>query len=363
MENGAKTIRVASLFSGCGGGDLGMQGGFSFLGKKYGSLGFEIVWANDILPFAAETYRNNIGTHIVEGDITKIKSSGIPAHDLLVGGFPCQSFSMVGERRGFNDPRGRLYKEMLRVLKDKQPAAFIGENVKGLVSIHGGKAIQQIVSDFESAGYRVVYRILNASRFGVPQKRERVFIVGVRKDRNALFQFPDPIDEIVPLKEVIEDHRRVGAKYYFSERALDGLKKANKAFNKGRAQNLNSPCNTISTHLAKVSLNSTDPVLLVKDRSYRRLTPSEAARIQSFPENFVFAGSDGKKYIQIGNAIPPVLMWHIAKAIKEQIFDGRFIFKTKAERNHVPYPLKEYIFGTGGVCAPAQQESLFSKTL
>ncbi len=344
MKKTTDKIKVVSLFSGCGGGDFGLLGGFDFLGKRYDKLGFEIVWANDILPFAVETYKKNIGSHIVEGDITKIKSSDIPEHDLLVGGFPCQSFSIVGERGGFNDPRGKLYREMLRILKEKQPLVFIGENVKGLVSINGGEAIKQIVSDFSEAGYNVRYNVLNSSFFGVPQKRERVFIIGVRKDKNIPFFFPYSSGETVPLGAVVESHKLVDEKYYFSERAVEGLKKANKAFNKGRVQNLNSPCNTVSTHLAKVSLNGTDPVLLAESGRYRRLTPKEAARIQSFPDNFSFAGSDAKKYIQIGNAIPPVLMWHVAKAVKEQIFEGKPIFKNNEKLDNVQNKVEEYLY-------------------
>lgn len=321
MKSPLKKIKVVSLFSGCGGGDLGLLGNFEFLGETYKDQGFKVVWANDILPFAVETYRKNIGNHIVEGDITKINDCDIPEHDLLVGGFPCQSFSMVGKRGGFNDPRGRLYREMLRVLKTKQPLAFIGENVKGLVSAHEGRAIKEIVADFSDAGYDVTYKVLNASFFGVPQKRERVFIIGTRKDKKLNFLFPEALNKIVSLRAVVEKHNAIDKKYYFSQRAVDGMRRANKAFNKGRAQSMDGPCNTVSTHLAKVSLNGTDPVILVKENIYRRLTPLEASRIQSFPENFSFSGTDAKKYIQIGNAIPPVLMWHVAKAVKEQIFE------------------------------------------
>ena len=106
MKTLNKKIRVVSLFSGCGGGDLGLLGGFNFLGKNYRKLGYEVVWANELLDYASDTYRKNIGDHMVTGDITKIKNADIPEHDLLVGGFPCQSFSMVGRRRGFDDPRG-----------------------------------------------------------------------------------------------------------------------------------------------------------------------------------------------------------------------------------------------------------------
>lgn len=329
-------IRVVSLFSGCGGGDLGIKGGFDFLGQKYPAFGFEIIWANDILQHAVDTYKSNIGNHIVNEDITKIPSEEIPDHDVLIGGFPCQSFSIVGQRGGFNDPRGNLYLEMVRIAREKQPKIFIAENVKGLISSHKGMAIKKIVEDFTSIGYKVTYQVLNASHFGIPQKRERVFIVGIRKDLNLKFSFPEPSKtEVIPLKNVYEDHGLVDKKFYFSQRAVDGMRKANKAFNKGRAQDLNNPCNTISTHLAKVSLNGTDPVFLVKKDCYRRITPIEAARIQSFPESFKFTGTDAQKYIQIGNAIPPVLMWHVAKEVKKTLSNGRRHTASKMERTSV----------------------------
>ncbi len=327
-----KKIKVVSLFSGCGGGDLGLVGGFSFLGKKYTKLGYELLWANDVLDFAIETHKKNFNGQAVLGDITKINHKEIPDHDILVGGFPCQSFSIVGKRGGLNDPRGKLYLEMLRILREKMPKVFIAENVKGLASIDKGNVLRQMVEDFENAGYIVTYSILNASLYGVPQKRERVFIIGVRNDLGKKFVFPQAPNIVVPLSKVIEAHDKVDSKYYFSQKAMDGLKKANKAFNKGRAQKLDAPCNTISTHLAKVSLNGTDPVILVRQNCYRRLTPLEASRIQSFPENFAFEGTDAKKYIQIGNAIPPVLMWHVANAIKTQVFSKKIVKKVQKQK-------------------------------
>lgn len=337
-----RKIRVVSLFSGCGGGDLGLLGGFDFLGKNYPRKGFEIVWANDIDHFAVETYKKNIDTRITKEDICRIDAKDIPDHEIMIGGFPCQSFSMVGQRKGFSDPRGKLYKEMTRMLKAKRPMVFIAENVKGLVSIGQGKVFQKILKDFEDAGYRLKYKVVNASLYGVPQKRERVVIVGIRKDLSFEYNFPDELGQTVPLSAVMEKHDAVDPKYYFSEKAVRGLKKANKAFNKGRAQDLSKPCNTVSTHLAKVSLNGTDPVLLVGKDKYRRLTPREAARIQSFPDTFNFEGSEAKQYIQIGNAIPPVMMWHISRSIKEQVFNGRHVFQEKAKRNNVPDKREEY---------------------
>lgn len=219
------------------------------------------------------------------------------------------------------DPRGKLYQEMIRILKAKRPKVFIGENVKGLKSVQGGSVFDKIIKDFQNVGYNVVYAVLNSSKYGVPQKRERIIIVGVREDLKITFNFPDPRDKLVPLKMVLEKEEDIDSKYYFSKRAVEGMKRANKAFNKGRAQDVSAPCNTISTHLAKASLNGTDPVLFIKNKGYRRFTPREAARIQSFPDNFEFIGLDSKQYIQIGNAIPPVLMWHVGNGIVKQIFD------------------------------------------
>lgn len=305
-------IKIASLFSGCGGSDLGALGGFEFLGNKYKRLSSEIVYANDINIPAANTYKLNFGENISCKSILEIPSEDIPEHDVLIGGFPCQTFSIVGERKGFKDPRGQLFQEMARILRDKQPKAFIGENVKGLTNIHKGEVMKMVLKTFSEAGYNVVYKVLNAADYGVPQKRERVFIIGIRKDFDVFYRFPSKkVKEWIPLKRVLLKEKNILPKYHFSQRAVEGLKKANKAFNKGRSQNIEEPCNTINAHLAKVSLNGTDPVLSTGPDSYRRFTPLEAARIQSFPDGFKFAGGDLDAYRQIGNAIPPVLMWHI----------------------------------------------------
>lgn len=319
------SLRVASLFSGCGGSDLGIEGDFEFNGDYYASNHSLIVYANDFDTPACNTYRLNFKNGIVDGDITKIASESMPEHDVLVGGFPCQTFSIVGRRHGLRDPRGQLFYEMVRILKDKKPKAFIAENVKGLLNIDKGETFRLILEEFGNAGYTVTYKLLNAANYGVPQKRERVFIVGIRKDLRKEFVFPEqthyqhPLPGQkgwVPLASIIDNMVPENPKYIFSDRAHEGLKKSNKAFNKGRAQDLRQPCNTVSSHLAKVSLNGTDPVLFVPElKRYRRFTPLEAARIQSFPDSFRFAGSDGNAYKQIGNAIPPVLMWHVYRQL------------------------------------------------
>lgn len=163
-------MKVASLFSGCGGLDLGFI-----------QAGFDIIWANDFFKDAVETYRHNIGDHIIYGDITKIPSDQIPDNfDVLLGGFPCQGFSVANNKRSMADERNFLYKELLRLIDDKRPKFFVGENVKGLLSMQKGKVIEMIVDDFKSLGYNVDYRLLKASNYGVPQHRERVVIIGNR---------------------------------------------------------------------------------------------------------------------------------------------------------------------------------------
>lgn len=310
-----KKYRIASLFSGCGGGDLGLLGGFTFSGERYHRHPASIVFANDFDTFAEITYRANFKHPFIRKSITEIPSSEIPDHDILSGGFPCQTFSIVGQRAGLGDLRGQLFMEMARILRDKQPSAFIAENVKGLTNLHKGKVFDVILREFADSGYDLRYKVLNAAHYGVPQKRERIFIIGFRKDLKVQFRLPQPLNKLVPLKTVLQDD--YDKRFIFSERAVEGLKKSNKAFNKGRVQDIEQPCNTVNSHLAKVSLNGTDPVLLISGERelYRRFTPLEAARIQSFPDTFIFPVSEFQTYKQIGNAIPPVMMWHLTREV------------------------------------------------
>ncbi|WP_032120662.1 DNA (cytosine-5-)-methyltransferase [Clostridium amazonitimonense] len=317
-------LKIASLFCGCGGTDLGFLGGFTYLGKYYTKNPVKIIYANDIEKSACEIFDRNFGIKSDNRDVRSITADEIPEHDILTGGFPCQSFSIVAQnpkRLGYKDDRGKLFFEMCRILKEKQPMCFIAENVKGIISANKGEAFPLIISEFENCGYTVQYKLLNSADFGVPQRRERVFIVGFRNDLLVNFSFPDPVcneKSYVPLGKVVFPHDEVAEKYYFSEKAIQGMLKAKPEMNKGRAQDLSKPCNTVGSHLAKVSLNSTDPVLEVNG-GYRRFMPREVARIQSFPETFELLGSEFNQYKALGNAIPPVLMWYVAKALIKSI--------------------------------------------
>lgn len=316
-------LKVASLFCGCGGTDVGLVGDFNFLGRHYDSNDMEIVYANDIDDNACEIFKENFGITPDNRDIREVRSEELPEFDILTGGFPCQSFSIIAQnpkRLGVKDERGKLFFEMCRILRERQPKCFIAENVKGILTANKKSAFPLIIKEFEESGYNVQYRILNAADYGVPQKRERVIIVGFRKDLDINFEFPnveiENENEYTPLKKVVE--KRVDEKYFFSARAVEGMMRKRESMNKGRAQDVNKPCNTVGAHLAKVSLNSTDPVLM-SDGRYRRFTPREVARIQSFPDEFELVGSESAQYRALGNAIPPVMFWHVAKAVGEEL--------------------------------------------
>ena len=318
-------LKVVSLFCGCGGMDLGIQGGFEFLNKSYKKLPFKVVYAVDNDSYATTIYNDNFKHKAIVKDVRELTLEEVPDHDILLGGFPCQSFSIIAQnppRLGYKDEKGKLFFEMIRILKAKRPRFFIGENVKGLLSANKKQAFPMIIDEFEKAGYHIKFKVLNASEYGIPQKRERVFIIGFRdKEDFNIFDFPDPTTptDKVGLKEVLDKEADLDDKWFFSQKAVDGMLKVKHKMNKGRNQDIEQPCNTINSHLAKVSLNSTDPVLLVGKR-YRRFTPREASSIQSFPMTFKLESvANNRQYRAIGNAVPPVLMWHIAKSLSEKL--------------------------------------------
>lgn len=318
-------IKVASLFCGCGGMDLGIIGGFSYLGKEYKKNPFEIVYAVDNDEYCTKIYNDNFTHKCVINDVRNIKIEEMPQFDMLIGGFPCQSFSISAQnppRLGYKDERGMLFFEMVKILKERQPRFFIAENVKGILSANKGKAFPMIMKEFSDAGYTVVHKLLNASEYGVPQKRERVIIVGFRNFEDfQKFHYPMNVksSERKVLGDVIVEEANHDQALFFSEKAVAGMMAVREKMNKGRVMSLTEPCNTISAHLAKVSLNSTDPVYMVGER-YRRFSTREAARIQSFPDSFCFDSvSQIRQYKAIGNAVPPVLMWHVIRSLQKTL--------------------------------------------
>ena len=293
------------------------------MGKEYKENPFDIVYSVDFDEYCTKIYNENFEHKCLVKDVRDIDIKELPQFDLLIGGFPCQSFSISAQnppRLGYKDERGMLFFEMVKILKERQPRFFIAENVKGILSANEGKAFPMIMNEFRDAGYHVMHKLLNASDYGVPQKRERVIIMGFLKEEDfRSFRYPSKLrnEERKVLGDVIIPEENRNESLFFSEKAVAGMMAVREKMNKGRVQSLDEPCNTVSAHLAKVSLNSTDPVLMISNR-YRRFSTREAARIQSFPDTFKLNSvSQGRQYKAIGNAVPPVMMWHIIKALQK----------------------------------------------
>jgi len=316
----SKKYSVVSLFAGCGGLDLGFVGNFTSLNKHYSKRYFELAWANEIDKDFSRTYRQYFKHDIVVDDIKNILYGGsslqfnpLPeSADVVLGGFPCQDFSHAGKRRGFGNSNGRglLYKSMIEVIKRTRPAVFVAENVKGLLTMNKGEAIKIILKDFEELGYHVSMKLYLAAEHGVPQMRERVIIVGTDKKRLPKFEHKIPTldkNKWVTLKEAIGDLEDIPeggvANHYWSKAKL---------FPGTQGNNL-------------VSANKPGPTMRAEHHGNiefhwngkRRLSAREAARIQTFPDDFIFYPSTSSAYKQIGNAVPPVLAWHVAKSIEE----------------------------------------------
>jgi DNA (cytosine-5)-methyltransferase 1 len=319
MTKTNKAHKVVSLFSGCGGLDLGLHGGFKFLGQTYERNPLEVVYANDINKAATETFKLNFpGVRVENEDITKVLegASSIPnSADLVVGGFPCQDFSLAGKRQGLNVQRGQLYLSMVETVKRTQPKIFLAENVKGLLLWEKGLAIETIKADFAEIGYRVDHKLLNTADFGVPETRERVIIVGVRSDVKTDFAWPSPthskdgsdgLKPWVTLKQALGDLE--DDEFHFSL-PNSGYSKA-KRFPGTQGNSITSPDKPGPTMRAEHHGN-----IEFHYSGQRRLSAREAARIQSFPDDFIFHKSTTDAYRQVGNAVAPVFGWHLAQSV------------------------------------------------
>ncbi|MBI9070133.1 MAG: DNA cytosine methyltransferase [Melioribacteraceae bacterium] len=312
--------KVVSLFSGCGGMDLGFQGDFTYLGKNYPARNFEIVFANDIMGAACKTYKENFKHTPHIGDIKEyLDFNGIiPDCDVVIGGFPCQDFSLAGKRNGLNSERGRLYEQMKRVIALKRPKIFIAENVKGL-SI--GDALETIKRDFSNIEpkYEITHFLKMAADFGVPQTRERIFIVGTRKEYDISF--------VPPTETHSADGNEDRELWISSKQAIGDLESLE---NDVPNHSQYSKARNYGSHLQgnkPIKADYPSPTIRAEHHGNiefhycldRRLTVRECARIQSFPDNFVFHSSASKNYVVIGNAVPPVLGWNIAKSVEDYL--------------------------------------------
>ena len=297
---------VVSLFSGAGGLDLGFI-----------QAGHHIVWANDLFHDAVSTYRANIGDHIVEEDIHQIPSDNIPNCDIVIGGFPCQGFSIANTGRHADDERNVLYLQLLRVIRDKQPLFFLAENVKGILSLEHGAVFQNILNDFRNLNYQVQYRLLNAADYGVPQRRERVIIVGVRNDVDFNFEYPEPnhsrtgangLPLWVSVQEAIHHFPDPDEDNEVPNHSYSKYKMIFNGYMGKRRLDPNKPSPTITAR----GDDKGGVVVHPHYNGLRRMTGRELAAIQTFPDNFVFQGINSSVYRQIGNAVPPLLAYQIA---------------------------------------------------
>lgn len=319
-------LNAISLFSGCGGMDLG------FL-----KAGVKIVWANDIDKKACETYEENIGKHIEYGDITEIDYSTIPDADIVIGGFPCQDFSIIWKRGGIGTERGNLYRNFADIVSLKNPLMFVAENVKGILTANKKMAIKQIIKDFSSTGifgYNTTPYLINFADYGAPQLRERVLIIGIRKDIKEYFDIPSPTktpENYVTAKEALKgvesvkfnnEHQNV------QESTIEKLKlippggnftdipKDSHHYVKGMISHVyrrlhpDKPSTTIiaAGGGGTWGYHFSEP---------RPLTNRERARLFGYPDDFIFKGSISEVRRQIGNSVPPSGIFPIAKEIKK----------------------------------------------
>jgi len=306
MPQSKKDYSIVSMFSGCGGLDLGFKGGFTFLGKKYKRNPYNIIWANEINKAACLTYRHNVDDNIVEGPIEEEFLSLPPYADVVVGGFPCQDISINGKMAGVDGKRSGLYIWMVKAIAQLRPKVFVAENVKALLMKRHEQSLQRVISDFSEIGYNVSYHLYDAADYGVPQNRERVIIVGVRKDIKAEFVPPAPTTahKKITAKEALQD---------LEERTEDeGINHIWSAAKPSSGQGLrfltaDSPATTMRSEChGNIQFHYSLP---------RRISMREAARLQSFPDDFIFQAKIRETERMVGNAVPPVFAWHIANAL------------------------------------------------
>lgn len=306
-----REFTAVSLFCGAGGLDMGFE-----------RAGYKTIWANDYDKDACKTHRNWSNANVICKDISKVDYSAIPLSDVILGGFPCQGFSLSGPRK-IDDSRNVLYKHYVKLVRQNKPKVFIGENVKGLLTMGNGQIIDAIIADFSDCGYDVYYKLLNAKNFGVPQDRERVIIVGFRKDLNVKnFDLPDTNGEKMTLREAIGNMPEADP----NEVCNDAY--SSRYMSRNRKRGWNDVAYTVPAMAKQVTLwpGSPDMVKLDKDLwefgkngKTRRLSWREVAAIQTFPKNLEFVGNLTSIYKQIGNAVPVKLAEHVAKSIRPYI--------------------------------------------
>lgn len=350
-------MKLASLFTGAGGLDLGFK-----------KAGFSVVWANEYDPTIWETFEHNFPeTTLDKRSIVDVPASEIPFADGIIGGPPCQSWSEAGAGRGINDKRGQLFFEYIRILKEKQPLFFLAENVSGILLPRHREAFSQILKQFEDVGYNVSYKLLNANDYGVPQDRLRVIIIGYNKNKVGVsFEFPKPLDRRPVLKDAIYDLRQAKPAKEFNKTNGD-LEISNHEYMNGgfstiymsrnRVRSWDEPSFTIQAGGRHAPIHPQAPKMKFieenkrifipgKEHLYRRLSVRECARIQTFPDHFIFKYRDvADGYKMIGNAVPVEFAKNIATKIMQDLKNIKNygqIYEEKAQRDYVKNPVARH---------------------
>ena len=299
-----REFTAVSLFCGAGGLDIGFE-----------QAGFKTIWANDFDKDACKTHQNWSKAKVVCGDIAKVDVTEIPDSDIILGGFPCQGFSLSGPRK-IDDSRNVLYKHYVRIVKAKQPKIFVGENVKGLLTMANGAIFEAIKEEFSQCGYNVFSQLVNARDFGVPQDRERVIIVGIRKDLGINdFSIPVPKNKRMTMREALAGMPEP------DPNDICNAPYSSRYMSRNRKRGWDEASYTIPAMAKQVTLHPSSPDMeklgtdlwkFGDNGSTRRFSWQEAAVIQTFPRNLRFEGDLVSKYKQIGNAVPVKLAEYVA---------------------------------------------------
>lgn len=335
---------VLSLFSGCGGLDLSFLGGFRVFGQTFEPLPFDILEALDISEDAVACYQLNLGSHARCVDLTDVPPATMPQADVLIGGFPCQDFSSSGPKTGFAGNSGRLYRVLADYMATHRPRVVVAENVPYLARLRDGEYLETIIREFEQAGYHFDVWELYAPDYGLPQSRRRLFLVGVRNDLAGYPRLPEPThpgkhltiaEALADLEEIADERVANQSQFFVASRATSGG---------GQGDHRNEP-----DKVAYCIRANARGRIQFHHRLDRRLTVRECARLQSFPDEFVFPFTTQRNLTLIGNAVPPLLGYRVAQSIADFLGSGQpstsipdkvgMTVKTMAERrNHAVQP-------------------------
>lgn len=352
QKSSEEKLKLVSLFSGCGGLDLGFE-----------KAGFEITWANEFDKTIWNTFILNFPlTHLDTQSIVDIPSNKIPACDGIIGGPPCQAWSEAGACRGIKDHRGQVFFEYIRVLKDKQPLFFLAENVSGILANIHKDAYQKILSEFSSAGYNIKANLLNAKYYNVPQDRERVIIVGYHKKMNKTYEFPSKSNKLLTLRDAISDLPKPKPALKYNKTNDENLKIPNHEYmignfstiymSRNRVRSWDEQSFTIQAGGRHAPLHPQAPKMKFikqnkrefikgKEYLYRRLSVRECARIQTFPDNFIFKYTDvADGYKMVGNAVPVEFAHILADQIMIDVQKYKRDIKIKEYKNRIKKVIK-----------------------